>query len=108
MTGYALGFFFFWVVAASAAALSLYLIRTRHGHPPPRIEAVAGAVPQSLYEAHEKIYPREVGGTLRAPAHGRGRACCWVLFYGAAWLHLGRPAGPAVRSARAQVLHLRR
>ncbi len=35
MTGYALGFFFFWVVAASAAALSLYLIRTRHGHPPP-------------------------------------------------------------------------
>jgi hypothetical protein len=34
MTGYALGFFFLWVVAAAAAALTVYLIRTRHGHPP--------------------------------------------------------------------------
>jgi hypothetical protein len=34
MTGYALGFFFLWLVAAAAAALTVYLIRTRHGHPP--------------------------------------------------------------------------
>jgi len=35
MTGYALGFFFFWLLAAGSAALTVYLIRTRHGHPPP-------------------------------------------------------------------------
>ena len=35
MTGYALGFFFFWALAAGSAALTVYLIRTRHGHPPP-------------------------------------------------------------------------
>jgi hypothetical protein len=35
MTGYAIGFFFFWVLAAGSAALTVYLIRTRHGHPPP-------------------------------------------------------------------------
>ena len=35
MTGYALGFFFFWLLAAVAAILTVYLIRTRHGHPPP-------------------------------------------------------------------------
>jgi len=36
MSGYALGFFFFWAVTAAAAALTVYLIRTRHGHPPPQ------------------------------------------------------------------------
>lgn len=35
MAGYALGFFFFWLVAAASATLAVYLIRTRHGHPPP-------------------------------------------------------------------------
>jgi hypothetical protein len=35
MSGYALGFFFFWLLAATSAALTVYLIRTRHGHPPP-------------------------------------------------------------------------
>jgi len=35
MTGYAIGFFFFWVLAAGSAFLTVYLIRTRHGHPPP-------------------------------------------------------------------------
>jgi len=35
MGGYALGFFFFWSLAAVSAALTVYLIRTRHGHPPP-------------------------------------------------------------------------
>jgi hypothetical protein len=35
MTGYALGFFFLWIVAAGSAALTVYLIRTRRGHPPP-------------------------------------------------------------------------
>lgn len=34
MSGYALGFFFFWLLTASSAALTVYLIRTRHGHPP--------------------------------------------------------------------------
>ena len=35
MGGYALGFFFFWLLAAGSATLTVYLIRTRHGHPPP-------------------------------------------------------------------------
>jgi hypothetical protein len=35
MGGYALGFFFFWLLAAVSATLTVYLIRTRHGHPPP-------------------------------------------------------------------------
>jgi len=35
MTGYALGFFFFWILAAASATLTVYLIRTRHGHAPP-------------------------------------------------------------------------
>jgi hypothetical protein len=35
MTGYAIGFFFFWIVSAASASLCVYLIRTRHGHPPP-------------------------------------------------------------------------
>jgi hypothetical protein len=35
MTGYALGFFFFWTLAAASAALAVYMIRTRQGHPPP-------------------------------------------------------------------------
>jgi len=34
MTGYALGFFCIWAVGAAAATLTVYLIRTRHGHPP--------------------------------------------------------------------------
>lgn len=36
MTGYALGFFFLWAVAAGSAALTVFLIRTRRGHPPAR------------------------------------------------------------------------
>jgi len=35
MSGYALGFFFFWLLAGASATLTVYLIRTRHGHPPP-------------------------------------------------------------------------
>ena len=35
MGGYALGFFFFWLLAAMSATLTVYLIRTRHGHAPP-------------------------------------------------------------------------
>lgn len=35
MGGYALGFFFFWLIAALSAGLTVYLIRTRRGHPPP-------------------------------------------------------------------------
>ena len=35
MGGYALGFFFFWLISALSAALTVYLIRTRRGHPPP-------------------------------------------------------------------------
>jgi peptidoglycan/LPS O-acetylase OafA/YrhL len=35
MTGYAVGFFFLWLLCAASAALTVYLIRTRHGHPPP-------------------------------------------------------------------------
>lgn len=35
MTGYAIGFFFFWLLTAVSALLTVYLIRTRHGHPPP-------------------------------------------------------------------------
>jgi hypothetical protein len=36
MGGYALGFFFFWLFSALSATLTVYLIRTRHGHPPSR------------------------------------------------------------------------
>ena len=32
MAGYAVGFFFFWFLSAASAALSVYLIRTRHAH----------------------------------------------------------------------------
>ncbi len=35
MGGYALGFFFFWLISAIGAGLTVYLIRTRHGHPRP-------------------------------------------------------------------------
>lgn len=34
MTGYAVGFFFFWMLSAASATLTLYLVRTRHGHAP--------------------------------------------------------------------------
>lgn len=34
MTGYAIGFFFFWALGAAAATLTVYMIRTRRGHPP--------------------------------------------------------------------------
>ncbi len=33
MGGYAIGFFFFWALSAASAALTVYLIRTRRGHP---------------------------------------------------------------------------
>ncbi len=33
MTGYAVGFFFFWLVAAFSSLLTLYLVRTAHGAP---------------------------------------------------------------------------
>jgi len=32
MTGYALGFFFFWLIAASAASLTAYMLDTSHEH----------------------------------------------------------------------------
>ncbi|HVN43804.1 MAG TPA: hypothetical protein VMT66_01030 [Steroidobacteraceae bacterium] len=41
-TGYALGFLFFWAVAAIASALSVYLIRTART-PPPAAPAASGA-----------------------------------------------------------------
>lgn len=34
MSGYALGFFCIWLICAASATLTVYLIRTRHGHPP--------------------------------------------------------------------------
>ena len=36
MSGYAIGFFFFWATSAGSATLCVYLIRTRRGHPPAR------------------------------------------------------------------------
>ena len=36
MTGYAIGFFFIWILTAASAALTLYLLRTSHAEPPPR------------------------------------------------------------------------
>lgn len=35
MTGYAVGFFFFWLVSAVSATLVTFLIDTSHGHEPP-------------------------------------------------------------------------
>lgn len=34
MSGYAIGFFFLWVLAGASAALTLYLTRTSHAEPP--------------------------------------------------------------------------
>jgi hypothetical protein len=34
MTGYAIGFFFFWALTGSATALTLFLTRTSHAEPP--------------------------------------------------------------------------
>ena len=34
MTGYAIGFFFIWILTAGSAALTLYLLRTSHAEPP--------------------------------------------------------------------------
>lgn len=31
MTGYGIGFFFFWIIAAASSAVSVFLLRTRHG-----------------------------------------------------------------------------
>ena len=33
MTGYAVGFFFFWLIAALSSLMSLYLVRTAHPEP---------------------------------------------------------------------------
>jgi hypothetical protein len=42
MTGYAVGFFFFWLVAMSSSLLTLYLVRTAHAEPPETDENAAG------------------------------------------------------------------
>lgn len=34
MTGYGLGFFFFWLISAVSAGLTIYMIDTSHGHEP--------------------------------------------------------------------------
>jgi hypothetical protein len=34
MTGYAIGFFFIWILTGASAALTLYLLRTSHAEPP--------------------------------------------------------------------------
>ncbi len=36
MTGYAIGFFFIWILTAASAALTLYLLRTSHAEPQPK------------------------------------------------------------------------
>jgi len=36
MTGYAIGFFFIWILTAASAALTLYLLRTSHAEPSPK------------------------------------------------------------------------
>ncbi len=33
MTGYAVGFFFFWLVSSLSSLLTLYLVRTAHAEP---------------------------------------------------------------------------
>jgi hypothetical protein len=42
MTGYAIGFFFFWLVSALSSLLSLYLVRTAHPEPPDQDQANGG------------------------------------------------------------------
>lgn len=37
MTGYAVGFFLFWIAAATASVLTLYLVRTAHGSQLPAV-----------------------------------------------------------------------
>lgn len=43
MSGYAIGFFFFWIVAALSSLLTLYLVRTAHAEPADPDEADPGA-----------------------------------------------------------------
>lgn len=38
MTGYAVGFFFLWVICLLAAALCAWLLRTQHVHPAPQTD----------------------------------------------------------------------
>jgi hypothetical protein len=44
MTGYAVGFFFFWLVSALSSLLTLYLVRTAHAEPPETEENADGGV----------------------------------------------------------------
>ena len=41
MTGYAVGFFFFWLVSSLSSLLTLYLVRTAHAEPPESDESAA-------------------------------------------------------------------
>ncbi len=43
--GYAFGFFVFWLLAAAASSLTLYLARTQHPEPPPRVEPWMREIP---------------------------------------------------------------
>ena len=60
---------------------------------------------QALYEIRKKIYPRAVTGKFSLALVLRLGHAAGVLRHALA--HLERPAGGAVRSRRAQVLHLR-
>ena len=42
MTGYAVGFFFFWLVSSLSSLLTLYLVRTAHPEPPENDENAEG------------------------------------------------------------------
>jgi len=39
MTGYAVGFFFYWLVSGLSSLLTLYLVRTAHPEPPEKAQA---------------------------------------------------------------------
>ena len=84
MTGYAVGFFFFWAVCTIASFLTAYLDRYALVRRGLAMSAVPGAS-DSLYAARQKIYVREVSGRydrLRVIA-----VCALLgLFYGLPWL----------------------
>jgi hypothetical protein len=44
MTGYAVGFFFFWLVSSLSSLLTLYLVRTAHAEPTETEENADGGV----------------------------------------------------------------
>ena len=111
MTGYGVGFFFFWLVAAISSAVSVYLIRTSHlsdrDQGRPAMNDAAARYAESLYAKRVKIHAREVEGFFENLRNGAAVIVLLGGYYARPLAALGRPPGRALRSAGPQVPHLR-